>query len=167
MLKLIEDLYYGIRFGKIEDFENLIKKLARLDVVITKSNLEKLFDKQASTDFSRELNRDNPYHDLETDIEINPYRSPKPIEIPVNDLTSYLRGVKIIEKPPREVQIIGEYFKEDLAHHKFDGIWKPKVLYHERVKITIEKIPGSGTLYSTKVPRNIVNLFIRSLPSEN
>lgn len=157
MLKSIEDIYYRIRFGKICDIDELRQKLSGLDITLTKSDLEKLFDFQASTDFSRK-----------SDDCDNPYKSPSElIEIPINDLTSYLRGVVIEEKPPRQVQITAEYFKEDLAHHKVDGTWRPRVLYHEKVSITVEKVPGSGTLYSGKIPRSMINQFILGLQSEN
>ena len=152
MLKTLEDIYYRIRFGKICNLDELGQKLSGLDVILSKSELDELFEFQISSQSVR---------------DDNPYASPAIIKEPINDLTSYLRGAVIEEKTLRKVQITGEYFKEDLAHHKVDGIWKPKVLYHDRVSITIEKIPNSGTLYSGRIPRNMVKKFISSLPSEN
>lgn len=156
MLKTIEDICYRIRFGKVCNIDELRQKLSGLDITLTKADLEKLFDIQAGTDFSGENRK------IKSPYETNPL-----VEIPIDNLTSYLRGVVIVERPQREVQITGEYFKEDLAHHKVNGIWRPRVLYHERVSITVEKVPGSGTLYSGKILRSMIRKFINTLPSEN
>ena len=163
MLKYIEDLCYRIRFGRVETIDEIRERLEKINVPMSKSGLENIFDLETGTDFSGETAyKKNPAN------SDNPYASPAElIERPINNILSYLRGVVIKEKPSGEVEVTGEYFKENCADHKFDGQWKPRVIYHEKVTITVRKVPGSGTIYSGKLPREMIRRFISDLPPEN